>query len=239
MSWPSINFSKCILEESFDYLIVLNQRIDTPFFPCLWSNASNKICADGGYTRLIDYSQSKHPLFYLPNYIVGDMDSISPDTLNIAREKNIEIITNLDQNTNDFQKSINLIESLQNSSTSHPLNIAVIGALGGRFDHTAASISILHKFPHHHIWLVDNTTIVTLIPAGKHEIHINKEIEGIVCGIIPFAGPATVTTSGLQWNLNNQILSMESLISTSNKIVDQIVTIMSNSSLIWTTHRQE
>ena len=40
-----------------------------------------------------------------------------------------------------------------------------------------------------------------LLPMGKHILHSWPQIKEASCGLVPLAGPATVTTTGLQWDL--------------------------------------
>eukprot|EP00958_Prasinococcus_capsulatus_P023594 scaffold3551_cov408-Prasinococcus_capsulatus_cf.AAC.21 len=58
-----------------------------------------------------------------------------------------------------------------------------------------------------------------MIPAGVSLVHPDLMLEGPICGLVPIAGPAKVTTRGLKWNLDDQMLSFGELVSTSNEIV--------------------
>jgi len=59
--------------------------------------------------------------------------------------------------------------------------------------------------------------------------------EGPTCGLIPIGGRCeTVYTSGLKWNLNGDIpLEFGGLVSSSNRIVDKVVTVMTSSPLLF------
>jgi len=56
------------------------------------------------------------------------------------------------------------------------------------------------------------------------------------CGLIPMDGKATVSTSGLKWNLNKQPLRFGELISTSNSfsLETKEVIVETDSMLLWT-----
>ena len=97
--------------------------------------------------------------------------------------------------------------------------VLVTGALGGRFDHEMSHLSCLHAFADTEIVLVGRTSTARLIPAGVTTIVPDLEAEGPTCGLFPMLGPATVTTSGLRWDLDRQRLAFGTLISTSNEML--------------------
>jgi len=65
---------------------------------------------------------------------------------------------------------------------------------------------------------------------------INLLGEGRTCGLIPFGGRCeSVTTTGLKWNLDGSIpLEFGGLFSTSNRIVEQVVTVQSSQPIVFT-----
>lgn len=219
-------------------LLILNQPFtDIHCFDSIWSSARFKVCADGGYQKLHEYvtSQALRPEDFRPDVILGDLDSIDDATLREAKLAAIEIVEIRDQSENDFQKAIRYIIARLRGVCHGPLNIVVLGALDGRFDHTAASLSLLHEYPDERIWLISPHSVVTLVPAGKTCITLDRSIEGSTCGLIPFAGPAIVTTGGLKWNLKNQRMSMGGLISSSNELLDDLtIEVETDHPLVWT-----
>ncbi|GME82638.1 unnamed protein product [Ambrosiozyma monospora] len=174
-------------------LLILNQDINLPlpFFAQLWNQAELKVCADGGSTRLLHYSEkhrselmksSKYLLHnnnkddnkvneFVPDYIVGDLDSISET----VRSHFLSLGTKIKQQSttyaHDLTKSISLInlslncpkvdiigscddydgllhletKNLDNVKSPKHATVFVLGAIGGRFDQTISAITYVTK----------------------------------------------------------------------------------------------
>jgi thiamine pyrophosphokinase len=90
------------------------------------------ICADGG-------ANSARKLNVLPNYIVGDLDSISKDTLKYYSGKS-NIIKIKRQNDTDVEKCIKYAVKKRLD------DIVLTGVTGDRLDHTFCNIGIVLKF---------------------------------------------------------------------------------------------
>ncbi|KAK9017940.1 hypothetical protein V6N11_000936 [Hibiscus sabdariffa] len=170
------------------------------------------LCADGGANRLFD----EMPLFF-PNENASDVrrsrykpDAIKGDMDSIRKD------------VLDFYKSI--------------LCILVAGALGGRFDHEVGNLNVLCCFSSLRIVLLSNDSLIYLLPrTHRHEIHIETSVEGPHCGLIPLGMPSrSTTTTGLQWNLDNTEMNFGGLVSTSNIVKGEKVTVQSDSDLLWT-----
>ncbi|RCV28913.1 hypothetical protein SEVIR_5G447100v4 [Setaria viridis] len=225
-------------------LVVLNQRLPR-FAPLIWARARVRVCADGGANRVFDGMPELLPgedpaevrSRYKPDVIKGDMDSIRPEVKEYYSNSGTNIVDEShDQDTTDLHKCVSFITRDLPVSDKSNLCILVLGALGGRFDHEMGNINVLYRFSNTKIVLLSDDCSIFLLPKTyTHEIHIEKSVEGPHCGLIPIGGPSTsTTTTGLRWNLDNTSMSYGGLVSTSNIVDDDKVTVTSDSDLIWT-----
>ncbi|CCK68838.1 thiamine diphosphokinase KNAG_0B03980 [Huiozyma naganishii CBS 8797] len=102
-------------------LIILNQRISLgELFLAAWSAKTIRICADGGANRLYEFFEGYDVTLrqnYIPDYIIGDLDSLKPDVKSYYASKGATIICQNSQYSTDFTKCIRLLSLHYNSST--------------------------------------------------------------------------------------------------------------------------
>jgi len=143
-------------------------------------------------------------------------------------------------------------KSRRDESSALPavMNVYVYGAFGGRFDQEMASIQALYRWADefsHGLTLYSDETCSFLLPAGvRNEIRLpaipersadcTQYGEGCTCGLIPLGCRCeSVRTTGLKWNLDGTTpLEFGGLVSTSNRIVDDVVTVQSSHPLVFT-----
>ncbi|KAG8389477.1 hypothetical protein BUALT_Bualt02G0233400 [Buddleja alternifolia] len=224
-------------------LVVLNRRLPR-FTPLLWKHAQLRMCADGGANRLYDELPLLFPeedalairKRYKPDVIKGDMDSIREDVLVFYKNLGTEIVdASHDQDSTDLHKCVAYVQNLP-SLKNQNICILVAGALGGRFDHEVGNINVLCRFSSMRIVLLSDDCLIQLLPSSHHhELHILSAVEGPHCGLVPIGGPSkSSTTTGLEWNLTNTEMRFGGLISTSNIVKEKIVTVQSDTDLLWT-----
>ncbi len=114
------------------------------------------IAADGGANtcRLLDIT---------PDYIIGDMDSISPESRNAFNQS--FYVEAPDQNYTDMQKAIEYAVSLE------PGKIKIFSAFGRRSDHSFSNLLIFaNKSIPVPFEVFDEFGVLSLLTAGKHTI---------------------------------------------------------------------
>jgi len=169
-------------------------------------SADRIVCADGGANYLVDIDIT-------PDLILGDLDSILPDTL--KRFKGVEVIKDSDQFSTDTMKVINY-ELSQGAD-----ELILLGATGGRIDHTLANLSLLTRYADViKINIIDNNSEILFI---KDSISFESQI-GRKLSLMPLGGNSSLTTKGLKWELNDESLQF-SPFGISNEVAFSPVTI--------------
>lgn len=160
---------------------------------------STLICADGG-------ANSAFKLGLVPDYIIGDLDSVFPGTLKFYSDKST-IIKVKRQNDTDVEKCIKF--AIRNKYT----DAILLGVTGDRLDHTICNLGIVIKF-----YQKINCNIVAensyLIPTNKTIILKSKVGETI--SIYAFDKQTKITSDGLKYHLRNSSLPFGEKESTSN-----------------------
>jgi len=228
-----------------DALLILNYHLPA-VTSHVWKlvHARRCVCADGGANRLYDElpemlakASSEAPIYddddekdafaravreaHVPRAIVGDLDSVRPEVLAFYEKRGcLTVDLSHDQETTDLHKAVTWLERdyERDDRQTRRRRVLVAGALGGRFDHEMAHLSCLHAFADTEIVLLGRTSTARLIPKGVTVIVPDADAEGPTCGLFPVVGPATVSTSGLRWNLDARVLTFGTNISTSNRI---------------------
>ena len=121
------------------------------------------------------------------------------------------------------------------------LRVIIYGDLGGRFDHSFGiinSLTIANQF-YRDLVLVGSQGSLRVLPPGETTITRCDSFEskdGVTCGLIPLGGWTCnhVTTTGLKWNLNDSTMQFGYLVSSSNCMISNHVTVDSACPLIWT-----
>ena len=140
---------------------------------------------------------------------LGDMDSSDPKSAALKR------VVLRDQNQTDFAKAL--------AWAGAPLVLAA-GVLGGRLDHQLATFSSLITAPSF-IIAVDTTTCVFCAPAG---VQMQLDVpRGSDVAFYPLR-PVKVDIKGTKWPLKGAQMAPEDLISTSNKMQTDHLSLMAD-----------
>lgn len=180
------------------------------------------ICADGGTRHALT-------LGLIPNLIIGDMDSLPPN-FQLSNFNGEVILYPKDKNETDLELAIN------HAITLNPNEILIMGALGGRIDHTLANISLLthYRLLTYDLRLNDGLEEIFLC---KDQVQI-KGRSGDIVSLIPWQGNVEgVTTQNLKWKLNNETLYFDKTRGISNEMISDIATISITKGLLLIVHQ--
>lgn len=179
-------------------------------------NYSLLICADGG-------ANHAYKLKLIPDFIIGDLDSISKKTLEHYRYKS-KIIKLSRQNDTDVEKALKL------AIKSGCGEAILLGVTGDRLDHTFCNLGIVIKFFKRIkcIIIAENSILIPL--TGRNLI---KSIPGETMSVYGFDKRTKITSSGLKYPLKKTALPFGEKESTSNESTSSEVSLIVNGGIIF------
>ena len=157
------------------------------------------------------------------DFLIGDMDSISDETLQYAESKNTEIIKILDQQNNDLSKAISFAQNLS------PQSIDIIGVDGGRSDHQFANYFSLFECQVDTTLHLDDCKVIPVNKSNPMIRSIELEKEFSVFSIGQSFG---VNLSGGRWELNDAELSPSSVGLHNVAVADNLIINCSDGNLL-------
>ena len=177
---------------------------------------STLICADGG-------ANSAFKLGLVPDYIIGDLDSVFPETLKFYSDKST-ILKVKRQNDTDVEKCLKFAIRKKYSEA------ILLGVTGDRLDHTICNLGIVIKF-----YQKIKCKIVAensyLIPTDETIIFKSKVGETI--SIYAFDRRTNITSDGLKYQLHNSSLPFGEKESTSNVAIRNEVKLVVKGGIIF------
>lgn len=167
------------------------------------------IGADGGGNLL-------YRMKILPGLVIGDMDSISQDSVAYFRESGVKIIHLKEQETTDFEKC------LKYCKTKGVNKVLVFGATSMRPDHTLNNFSVMKRYK--------GGMAISLITEEYEIFFAVKHLEfsyppGEIFSMLGMPVARSVTTKGLKYRLNNEDLVFGEKEGSLNKSVTNKVTV--------------
>lgn len=150
-------------------------------------NAKNVICVDNGYELASE-------LNITPSIIIGDLDSVDINKIS----KDILIIKDEDQNTNDLEKTLNYCLS------KNIRDIILVGATGERDDQNLATILVsLEYIEQLNIEILSDLYSIEFV-NGERDFEVTPMRE---VSLISMDKENIITTQGLKYNLDKSKLS--------------------------------
>ena len=163
-------------------------------------------CADGG-------ANSAYKLKVIPDFIIGDLDSIKSDVKKYYSDKS-KIIKYSRQSDTDVEKC------LKHVIGKGFRDAILIGGTGDRLDHSFCNLGIVLKFfDKIKIKVVHQSSV---LEALKGEVKLNT-IPDETISLYGFDRKTKITSKGLKYPLKNISLPFGESESTSNKATSQIV----------------
>lgn len=212
-------------------IIVLNQLINKNALNAVIDRAVMLVCADAGADRYMNYEQNIAAGTRKPDAIVGDLDSLSVEAEQYYKAKNVLFARDPDQYATDFTKSLKWMrrEWDHRKGSNEDLDVIVFGGLGGRVDQGFSQIHHLYMVIQQPtllrgaIYLLSEQSLSFVLVEGRNEIHVNGTTFTENVGVIPVLGLTHITTSGLEWDVDNWPTQFGGQMSTSNHIRSDIV----------------
>ncbi len=176
-------------------IVAASDRVDTTALARLAQAADLVIAADGGAARLLSAG-------VCPHLVVGDMDSLSRAALNSLQRAGAEILA-FPSRKDETDLELALLEAVRRGAD----DITIVGALGGRLDHTLGNVYLLTmpQLRGKRARLVDGRTEV-FVAWERAEI---RGAPGDTVSLIPLTPEVRgVWTEGLEYPLRGESLLM-------------------------------
>ena len=171
--------------------VVILAKGDYPTHPIplqILKDSKTIICCDGAVNNLEANG-------IVPDFIMGDMDSISPD----LKDKYSDIIISMsDQAENDLRKAISCAE--ENNVTK----AAILGACGKRDDHSLANIFTLLQHPSKLDLTIYTDYGIFSVVKGEQKF---DSFKGQQVSLFSADQNIEITSTYLKYNLKNKMLS--------------------------------
>lgn len=175
----------------------------------LLDGAEMVICADGG----VAYAEQ---LGLRPNLVVGDFDSAAPGTRERLERQGIRLqVLPVEKDWTDLHLA------LEAAVTEGATDLVVMGALGGRLDHTLGAILLLPGLPPRvRCRLTDGDNVAEMIGPGAG-ISLDAP-KGSLVSLLPLSPRVLgVNTRGLKWRLREAELIWGQSLGLSNVITSK------------------
>ena len=176
-----------------------------------------RLCADGGARRALAVGV---PLDQPPSVILGDFDSYAvrvPEWSTYERQF-------VDNETTDFDKCVAWLRRhrrrVDDDGNADDYTV-VAGALGGpRVDHILGNLNTALRVPRCILWGPGDSVLLAL-PAGEHRVVLPSSSAYV--GVVPVLARVCVSTTGLRWDMDHDVLEWGGRLSTSNHPVADVV----------------
>jgi thiamine pyrophosphokinase len=149
----------------------------------------------------------------VPDLVVGDFDSVTPDALDRARRRGIEVVEfPTAKDRTDLELAFEAVLSRGVD------RLVVLGGGGGRLDHLVANIALLARLDIGiEAWLDDQFATVLAVGASGPGVFSARLAAGGTLSVLAWGGPAIVSETGVLWPLDHHRLEAGSTLGVSNE----------------------
>lgn len=182
-------------------LLLLGGFLGEEVLPTLEWTAGSKliVSADSG-------AEHARKLGLQVNTIIGDLDSISPETLRFFEDQKnprCVIIQVPEQEHNDFEKALNYLSERWNGA------VRILGMTDGRTDHTLSNLSVMLRYSDKFssIEAFDGEFIHSFLTTKHNHRSIECPI-GTTISLMPYGEAIGVTTENLRYPLSKETLRL-------------------------------
>jgi len=205
-------------------LLVANAPLEWhPKLAALAASAETLLAADGGANHLAR-------LGLRPTAVVGDLDSVSPETRAWLGEECM--IHRPDQDRTDLEKALEYAFDEVGIR-----NLTVLAALGGRTDHDLGNLGLLARLAMGERLIFEAADQTVLAVSGEASL---AAIPGEAWSFWTFDPVLRVSVDGVRWPLENASIDAGTRPSISNEAVEDHVTISTTGgSVIVMRHHSE
>ena len=162
------------------------------------NSTSNILSIESNFDEIIAVDSGVDHLFKLaldPNTLIGDLDSISENSLDKVKKNGVDIIAfNSNKDQTDFELALNYLEGVENSI------IYIIGGESGEIDHLLSIFLLIpsKSFFENIIWVYGDKKIIF---RQKLKLNVKKMSK---FSIIPLSDLSNLSIDGAEWNLENK-----------------------------------
>ncbi|MFN8052014.1 MAG: thiamine diphosphokinase [Acidimicrobiales bacterium] len=154
---------------------------------------------------------------FVPHLVVGDFDSVTPEALDRARARGVEIV---EYPTGKDETDLEL--ALRAAIAREVDRILVMGGGGGRLDHLLANVSAIAapELPvpveawmgEQYVTVLDAATTSAAPPTWRAELP-----PGATVSVLAWGADAVVSETGLRWPLDRHLVAVGSTLGVSNE----------------------
>jgi thiamine pyrophosphokinase len=208
-------------------IIVANApNLDISPYLGLIDEAALLIAADGGARALMRQG-------IYPQIVIGDLDSLTADDQAILLEHGVEL-QRFPRAKDETDLELALLEAARRGAQV----IDVVGALGGRWDHTFANVALLAlpALADRKVRLLDDRQELFVV---RDQAEISGKV-GDTVSLLPLSVEARgVTTQGLQYPLHEATLHYEQARGVSNVLLEVPARVTLRSGLLLVVHHDD